>query len=127
MKNLEEKITFEVDEDRFGVFVTTFRTAAAKCFFAGANINVARPLFFCAETLDGDDQITRYAGVISRSQLFEPNHPRATLNNHAPTTQPQHIGHTAKMKRVKAKRNHPRPRKGTEVFACPPDSQTHVA
>src|SRR5207247_6276047 len=117
MENLEEEITFEIDEDRFGVFVTTFCTAASQCFFAGANVNVARPFFFCAETLDGDDQITRYAGVISRSHLFERTRPGATLNNHASAAQPRHMRRTAKMKRVEAKRDHPRARKRTKVFA----------
>src|ERR1700730_3933281 len=99
MENLKEQIALEIDKDRLRILIASFRSAPSKRLFARANVDMAWPAFFRAETLDRDNKITRYAGVISRSQFFERNRPRAALNNHSPATQPRHVGRTAEMKR----------------------------
>src|SRR5882762_10172842 len=62
MKNFQEKITFEIDENRFGIFVAAFRAAAPQCLFGGANINKAGPIFGGAQSFNGENQFWRKAG-----------------------------------------------------------------
>src|SRR4026208_7691 len=59
MKNFQEKITFEIDENRFGIFVAAFRPAAPQCLFGRANINKAGPIFGGAQSFNGENQFWR--------------------------------------------------------------------
>ena len=70
MENFQEKITLEIDEDRLGVFVATFRAAAPQRLFARANVDIARPVLFRAQAFDGQNQIARNAGVIARRPVL---------------------------------------------------------
>jgi len=70
MKDLEEKIAFEIDEDRLGVLVAAFGAAAAQRLFGRPNVNVSRQVPARAEALDTGgantmrrDPVTRLLGL----------------------------------------------------------------
>ena len=41
IKNFQKQITLQIDKDRFGIFIATFGSAAAKRLLGRANINKA--------------------------------------------------------------------------------------
>ena len=57
MKNFEEKIALEIDENRLGILVSAFRSASPQRLFARTNVNIAWPSFLRAQTFDREDQI----------------------------------------------------------------------
>src|SRR5438046_6579921 len=65
MKNFEKKITLEVDENRFGIFVATFRATPSQRLFGRTDVNKAGPIFAGAQPFDGENQVKRKHGKIS--------------------------------------------------------------
>src|SRR5207237_3137458 len=89
MKKFQEKITFEIDKNRFGIFVAAFRAAATQSLFGRANINKAGPIFGGAQSFNGENQFWRNAGEIPTAHFLTGDGPAAALDNNAPATKPR--------------------------------------
>src|SRR2546423_7646484 len=89
MKNFQKKITLEINENRFGIFVAAFRAAALQCLFGRANINKAGPIFGGAQSFNGEDQFAGKAGEIPTSHFLSGDSPATALDNDAPATKPR--------------------------------------
>src|SRR6266516_6679164 len=81
MKNFEKKITLEIDENGFGIFVAAFRTTASQRLFSWANVTTAGPIFGGAQSFDGENQFMRKAGEISTAHFLAGDSPAAALDN----------------------------------------------
>src|SRR5206468_4845628 len=89
--------------------------------------NEARQISLRAQAFDGEDEITRDAGVIAGRKFFARDGPRAPLHNDTPTAQARRMRRQPKLEWMKAERNDPCARKGAEVFACSHFAKTNVA
>src|ERR1700704_5563525 len=117
MKNFQKKITFQINENRFGIFVAAFRAAAPQCLFGRANINKAGPIFGGAQSFKGENQFWRKAGEIPTAHFLTRDGPAAALDNDAPATEPRCLRCQPELERMKPKRNDPIAGKGSEILA----------
>src|SRR5947208_10865398 len=81
MKNLEKKITLEINKHRLGIFVASFRATASQGLLSWANVNKARPIFSGAQSFGGENQFPRKTGEISTAHFFTGNRPGAALDD----------------------------------------------
>src|SRR5207253_11242583 len=81
MKNFQKKITLEIDENRFGIFVAAFRATAPQCLFRRANVNKAGPIFGGAQSFSGENQFMRKAGEICTAYFLFGDCAAAALDN----------------------------------------------
>src|SRR6476646_1528669 len=116
MKNFQEKITFEIDKNRFGIFVAAFRAAAPQCLFGRANINKAGPIFGGAQSFNGENQFWRKAGEIPTAHFLTGDGPAAALDNDTPATEPRCLRRQPELEWMKPKRNDPIAGKRTEIL-----------
>src|SRR5437660_12611584 len=116
MKNFQEKITFEIDKNRFGIVVAAFRAAAAQCLFGRANINKAGPIFGGAQSFNGENQFSRKAGEIPTAHVLTGDSPATALDNDAPATEPRCLRRQPELERMKPERNDPIAGKRTEIL-----------
>src|SRR5207237_5134280 len=117
MKNLERKITLEIDENGFGIFVAAFRATASQRLFSRANVNKAGPIFGGAQSFDGENQFTRKAGEIATAHFLTGDGPAAALDNDAPATESRCMRRQPELERMKPKRNDPIAGKRSEILA----------
>ena len=117
MKNFQKKITLEIDENRFGIFVAAFRATAPQRLFRRANVNKAGPIFGGAQSFSGENQFMRKAGEISTAHFLIGDSPAAALDNDAPATQSRCMRRQPELERMKPERNDPIAGKGPEVLA----------
>lgn len=80
-------------------------------------VNVTRPSFLRAQSLDGDHEIARNAGVIAGRKFLAGDRPRAPLHNYTSAAQARRMRRKPKLERMKTERNHPGARERSEVFA----------
>src|SRR5207248_6704206 len=117
MKNFQKKITLEIDENRFGIFVAAFRATAPQRLFRRANVNKAGPIFGGAQSFSGENQFMRKAGEISTAHFLIGDSPAAALDNDAPATQSRCMRRQPELERMKPERNDPIAGKRTEILA----------
>src|SRR5438094_10188807 len=117
MKNFQEKITFEIDKNRFGIFIAAFRAAAPQCLFGWANINKAGPIFGGAQSFNSENQFAGKAGEIPTAHFLTGDSPAAALDNDAPATEPRCLRRQPELERMKPERNDPIAGKRTEILA----------
>src|SRR5438132_4135463 len=117
MKNFERKITLEIDENGFGIFVAAFRATASQRLFSRANVNKAGPIFGGAQSFDGENQFTRKAGEIATAHFLTGDRPAAALDNDAPATESRCMRRQPELERMKPKRNDPIAGKRSEILA----------
>src|SRR3954467_13588298 len=102
MKDFQEKITFEIDEHRLGIFVAAFGAAASQRLLRGPNINIPRPLFRRAQVFYRENQLARQAREIRLSDFLETDRPGSTLHDDASAPQPRCLRHKPELKRMKS-------------------------
>src|SRR6266446_573312 len=127
LKNFEKKIALEIDEDRFGILIASFRAAAAKGLFGRTNVNVARPIFLRAQSLQSENEIARNAGVIAGREFFASHRPCAPLHNYMSAAQARRMRPKPKLEWMKTERNDPGARERSEVFARSHFANANVA
>src|SRR4030095_10853900 len=87
MKDFQEKVTLEIDEHGFGVFISAFGATAPQCLFRRTNVNETRQIFSSAQTFDRQDEIARKPGEVSSAHFLDQDRPGPTLDNDAAASQ----------------------------------------
>src|SRR4029077_17389686 len=119
MKNFQEKIALEINENRFGIFVAAFRAAAPQCLFGWANINKAGPIFGGAQSFNSENQFAGKAGEIPTAHFPTGDTPAGALDHEAPAPDPRCRRRLPELERMKPERNDPIAGKRTEILTPP--------
>src|SRR5438046_5312386 len=117
VENFKEKVALKIDKYRLRIFVAPCRAAASQRPLSLANVNITWQFPLRAQTFDRQNEIAGDAIVISGAQFFSSHNPRAPLHDHFSATQPRHLRRHTELKRVKAERDSPRPRKRPQILA----------
>src|SRR5213079_1758901 len=117
MKDFQEKITFEIDEHRLGIFVAAFGAAASQRLLRRPNINISRPIFRRAQAFYRENQFARQAREIPFSDFIDTDRPGSTLHDDAPASQTRCLRYKPEVKRMKSERNNPVARKRSQILA----------
>ena len=57
MKDFQKKVTLEIDEHGFGVFISAFRTTPPQCLFRGTDVNETRQIFGGTQSFNSENKV----------------------------------------------------------------------